>query len=115
MPSRDELRERVDQEFGQAWVTTLAVSGDEVVGFVALKPDLAVLDQLFVSPEYLGGGVGKALLHHAMAEMPAGFTLFTASANTRARRFYEAAGLVFVSEKPHPRSGHPVSYYRWHP
>jgi len=115
MPSRVELRERVDQAFAQGWVTTLAVTGNALVGFVAIKPAVSVLDQLFVSPDHLGGGVGRALLGHAMAEMPAGFTLFTASANIRARRFYEAAGLMFVSEEPHPRSGHPVSHYRWHP
>ncbi|MDQ0560441.1 putative acetyltransferase [Rhizobium mesoamericanum] len=113
MPTRQELRERVDVAFAAGWEVTLAARERDVLGFVAIKPCEAVLDQLFVRPGFLGHGIGRALLDHAMTTMPAGFTLFTASSNTRARTFYEKAGLIFLSEAAHPRTGHPVSRYGW--
>lgn len=113
MPSRAELRRRVDDEMASGWQVTVAESADGLLGFVALRPEPAVLAELFVCPRHLGRGIGKALLHHAMAEMPDGFTLFTTSANAGARRFYEREGLVALSEAPHPRAGHPVTYYGW--
>lgn len=68
--------------------------------------------EMFLSRSTLAG-IGKALLDHAKAAMPSGFTLFTTSQNTRARHFYEREGLVALREEPHPRSGHPVTYYEW--
>jgi ribosomal protein S18 acetylase RimI-like enzyme len=113
MPSLSELRERIDLEFAAGWSVAVAVRGDDVVGFVAMKPGEAVLDQLFVRPGSIGGGVGQALLAHAKAAMPDGFTLFTRPANTRARRFYEKAGLVVLRADTHPRTGDPIIYYGW--
>ena len=113
MPGRAELRRRVDDEMASGWQVTVAESADGLLGFVALRPEQAVLAELFVCPRHLGKGIGKALLEHAKATMPGGFTLFTTSANKGARRFYEREGLVAVSEAPHPRSGHPVTYYGW--
>jgi putative acetyltransferase len=113
MPSLGELREWVDLEFAAGWSVTVAVREGQVVGFVAIKRRQAVLDQLFVRPGSIGNGLGRALLAEAMAAMPNGFTLFTRSANTRARRFYEKAGLVFLRDDVHPRTGDPVAYYGW--
>jgi putative acetyltransferase len=113
MPTLDELRERVDLEFAAGWSATVAVRDDDVIGFVAIKPNEAVLDQLFVRPGSIGGGVGQALLAHSKTVMPKGFTLFTRSANTKARRFYEKSGLIFLRNDKHPRTGDPVTYYGW--
>jgi ribosomal protein S18 acetylase RimI-like enzyme len=113
MPTLLELRERVDIELEAGWKLTVAVSDREIVGILALRPATSVLDQLFVRPGSIGSGVGKILLLEAMNSMPDGFTLFTASTNHRARKFYEQGGLMFLSESPHPRTGHPVSYYGW--
>ena len=113
MPSYDQLRARVDGELGLGWVVTVAQGEDGLIGFVAIKPAQRYLAELFVCPRHLGGGVGKALLDHAKRAMPKGFALFTTSTNARARRFYEREGLVLDREGPHPRSGHPVSHYRW--
>jgi ribosomal protein S18 acetylase RimI-like enzyme len=113
MPTLSELRERVDLEFASGWNVTVAVRENDVIGFVAIKPSEAVLDQLFVRPGSTGGGLGQALLAHAMTAMPNGFTLFTRSANARARRFYEKAGLIFLRDDAHPRTGDPVTYYGW--
>lgn len=115
MPTLDELRERVDVEFTAGWDVTVAARGSDLIGFVAIKPREAVLDQLFVRPESIGGGIGRALLAHAMATRPSGFTLHTRSTNERARRFYEKAGLILLRHAAHPRSSDPVTYYGWKP
>jgi putative acetyltransferase len=98
MPSLSELRERIDLEFEAGWSVTVAVRDEDVVGFIAMKPSEAVLDQLFVRPGSIGGGVGQALLSHAKAAMTGGFTLFTRSTNVRARRFYEKPAWYFSAK-----------------
>lgn len=113
MPTEAELRARVDAEFASGWDVVVADRNGEILGFVAIRPREAVLAELFVRPGSIGGGIGKALLLHAMAAMPQGFTLYTRSANLRARSFYEKAGLVALRHDMHPRTGDPVTYYGW--
>jgi putative acetyltransferase len=113
MPTLDALRKRVDVQFASGWSVTVAVRENDVIGFVAIRPREAVFDELFVRPGSIGSGVGRALLAHAMTTMPEGFTLATRSANGRARRFYEKAGLAFLRDAAHPRTGDPVAYYGW--
>ncbi len=113
MPSYDHLRARVDDELAAGWAVTVAQGEDGLIGFVAIKPAQRYLAELFVCPRHLRSGIGKALLDEAKRAMAGGFTLFTTSANTRARRFYEREGLVLDREGAHPQWGHPVSYYRW--
>lgn len=113
MPSYSDLRIRVDEEMASGWVVMVAEAGNKPVGFLAIKPEDGVLAELFLCPQNLGKGIGKALLVYAKTAMPNGFTLFTTSRNIRARRFYESQGLVALREEPHPRSGHPVTYYEW--
>lgn len=113
MPSLSDLRARVDQELEAGWRLIVGVRESEIVGFMALKVEESILDQLFVCPSQIGTGLGATLLRQATLEMPDGFSLHTASTNRRARIFYERAGLSRVREGPHPRSGHPVTYYNW--
>lgn len=113
MPSLSELRARVDLGFANGWHVTLAERGDNILGFVATIAAASTLNELFVRPEFLGLGIGHVLLAQAKAEMPDGFTLFTATANARARHFYEKAGLKNLRDDAHPRSGNPVTYYGW--
>lgn len=113
LPPLATMRQRVDIEFAEGWVVTVAVRNGEIAGFVALKPREAVLDQLFIRPGAIGGGIGRALLDHAKAAMPGGFELFTRTGNDKARRFYEKAGLVAFREGVHPTSGDPIVHYRW--
>jgi ribosomal protein S18 acetylase RimI-like enzyme len=115
MPTVADLRRRVDAEMASEWKVTVADQSGDVIGFAAIKPNDAVLDQLFVQPGLIGGGLGRALLEHCMRAMPHGFTLHTASSNNRACKFYEKAGLRFLRYDAHPRTGHPVSYYSWNP
>ncbi|MDF2984041.1 MAG: hypothetical protein K0Q69_3813, partial [Devosia sp.] len=89
LPSLARLRERVDIEIDAGWQVTVAEAGAEIVGFLAVKPAPAILDQLFLHPEARGLGLGQLLLDAAKAQMPDGFTLFTRPGNAPARRFYE--------------------------
>src|SRR4051812_14990621 len=62
LPPMAVLRERVRAEFAAGWDVMLALRGDKIVGFAAMKPREAVLDQLFLDPGAVGGGVGRILL-----------------------------------------------------
>jgi ribosomal protein S18 acetylase RimI-like enzyme len=115
MPTPEQLRRRVDAEFDAGWKVTLAVRDHQIVGFIAITPQQAHVEELFIRPDALGGGIGQALLAHAMAKMPEGFTLFTRTGNSRARRFYEKAGLIALREDIHPRFGDAIIYYSWTP
>ncbi|WP_027169601.1 N-acetyltransferase [Mesorhizobium sp. WSM3224] len=115
MPTLEDLRRRVDIEFSAGWDVTVAARNSEIIGFVAVTPPEAVLSELFVRPDSLGAGIGRALLQHAMLAMPSGFTLFTRSGNIKARRFYEKAGLTFLRDDLHPRNRDPVTHYGWIP
>lgn len=94
---------------------TLARQGARLCGFIALDPEAAVLDQLFLDPSVLRRGLGARLFALAVARMPEGFTLYTPSSNTRARAFYIAQGMVEIRQDKHPVWGHPITYLEWRP
>jgi ribosomal protein S18 acetylase RimI-like enzyme len=73
--------------------TTVATSGDVVIGFVTLHDD--ELEQIFVLREARGSGAAQALLGHAetaLGERHDTAWLAVAAGNARARRFYERHG-----------------------
>ena len=110
-PDYAGLRSRVDADFASGWQVVVAVRDGAVVGFAALRPDLAKLDQVFVAPDALSQGVGKALMAAAGRAMPAGFTLWTHGDNRRARRFYEGLAPLRWEDGLHPGQGHPIRTY----
>ncbi|WNV76530.1 GNAT family N-acetyltransferase [Geodermatophilus sp. DSM 44513] len=67
-----------------------------VLGFAALDGNW--LEQLYVDPDHQGRGAGRALLEDAQRLRPGGLRLHVFTRNTRARRFYEAAGFVLVAQ-----------------
>jgi ribosomal protein S18 acetylase RimI-like enzyme len=81
---------------------------EDITGFVQVgastgdDPDLGVLYAIYLEPEAIGTGVGRALLDEAIERMrAAGFTracLDVLPANERARRVYEAGGWHAVGE-----------------
>ncbi|MEU2349456.1 GNAT family N-acetyltransferase [Modestobacter sp. NPDC049651] len=85
-----------------------------VVGFAARRgPEL---EHLYVHPGAQGRGVGSALLRQAMADSPAGLTLFVFQANTAARAFYERHGFrVLDADDTGERNEEhlPDLRYRW--
>ncbi len=72
-------------------------------------PAMAHLWQLFVRPPWWGTGVAGALHEAFVAELAARdyerARLFTPSAHTRARRFYERRGWTAVAEEPNDELG----------
>ena len=105
--------DRIDGELAAGWEVHLAWDEDRLVGFLALKPGDACLDQLFISPEAQGSGVGRALLDLAKRRLPEGFWLRTSADNHRARRFYERNGMRRGEMQPHPSLCHLTVIYRW--
>ena len=73
----------------EVWV---ADRGGQVVALMVL--DGRWLDQLYVEPTSVGGGIGGAMLDVAKCLRPAGLSLWTFETNDRARRFYESHGFV---------------------
>jgi ribosomal protein S18 acetylase RimI-like enzyme len=108
------LRGRIPQELASQWSAYLACDGDgRLVGFLALKPNIGRLDQIFVSPAAQRQGVGLALLDFAKQQMPKGFWLRTAVDNVGACRFYERSGFRRGETNIHPKLGHLTVIYRW--
>lgn len=70
------------------------VDDGRALGFTALDGDW--LEQLYVGPDHQGRGVGRTLLEDAKRLRPGGLRLHVFTRNTRARRFYEAAGFVLA-------------------
>jgi GNAT superfamily N-acetyltransferase len=74
---------------------TVAERDRQVVGFYALAgdPPEGTLADLFVAPERIGTGVGRALWEHAMvAARTLGFERLTLEADPGAKPFYLAMG-----------------------
>jgi ribosomal protein S18 acetylase RimI-like enzyme len=111
VPTPEGLRARVDEELAAGWEVAVAKFAGTVVGFVALRPDLGKLDQIFVAPDRHGQGIGRALFAHAREAMPQGFYLRTHADNGRAQRFYDALGPVRQEPGRHPTYGHPILTY----
>ena len=74
-------------------LTTVAVEGDRVIGFVTVHDD--EVEQIYVAAEARGGGVAIALLRHAEEHIASRYGaawLAVVAGNDRARRFYERNG-----------------------
>jgi ribosomal protein S18 acetylase RimI-like enzyme len=98
-------RRRIEAESGEQriWVVQQA---EVVVGFAITgasrdpgsAPTTAEVQLLYLDPDVVGTGIGRALFAHAVADLAErGYTeatLWVLEGNQRARRFYEAAGWV---------------------
>ena len=88
---------------GNVWV---AIGADgEVVGMVALGPgersDTLDLDKLFVEPQRIRTGVGRALIAHAIGEARRrGAQRLTILSDPYAAGFYERTGARLIGEAP---------------
>jgi GNAT superfamily N-acetyltransferase len=74
---------------------TVAERDGRVVGFYALvgQPPDGVLEQLFVEPDHIGSGIGRALWRHAVqVASRLGFQRLTLDADPGAEPFYLAMG-----------------------
>ena len=95
-----------------AYRITVAESDGVSVGYMADKPGW--IEQLYVDPRHLRGGVGSALLADAQARHPA-LELWCFADNARGRRFYEKHGFVAVEETDGSGNDErcPDIRYRW--
>ena len=83
--------------------TWVAVRDDRAVGFYHLAgdPPVGELADLFVDPPWIGTGVGRALIEHAIAQgRGLGFERLTLDADPGAEAFYLRAGAERVGQVP---------------
>ena len=88
---------------GDVWVATAA--GGSVAGNVALgsseQPNTLDLDKLFVEPQRIRTGVGRALIAHAIGEARRrGAQRLTILSDPYAAGFYERTGARLIGEAP---------------
>jgi GNAT superfamily N-acetyltransferase len=97
---RDQLT--ITPEYVAQYPTFVAELDGAVVAFVSIIPQArrAVLDHLWVLPEAMRRGLGRALFRHAeAAARRAGATTLTTTADPHAEDFYRKMGLVTVGHE----------------
>lgn len=79
----------------------VATMDERIVGWCKIIPQTptAMLDDLWVLPDYMGRGIGRALLQHAAAiAREQGATALELVADPNAQPFYERLGCVVIGE-----------------
>ena len=82
---------RIDEQPVLEGTTRVAVVDGRVVGFATLVG--AVLEDLFVDPDWMRRGIATALVQDAVAN--GGVERIEVTANGHARAFYESVGFVY--------------------
>ena len=89
-----------------------AVDGARIAGFYALscaEPEFA-LEHMWVDPPDMGGGLGAALLRHALATVRAhGGTSLRIVSDPNAEGFYRRMGAERIGEEPSAPAGRTLS------
>jgi len=111
----DWWRERWRQELIPQAHIVVAVTGDDVAGYVTVDPKTRYLDQIVVTPEYWGIGIAANLLAEAKRLSPSGLDLLVNKDNARAIRFYQKHGFVYAGDDVNPISRRPVDRMSWRP
>jgi GNAT superfamily N-acetyltransferase len=95
----EEVRRWIGQVLIPQGGVFVAAVEDMVVGMMALSRDGQVgwIDQLYLRPEAVGGGIGTQLLMRAKAELGSPIQLYTFQQNHAARRFYERHGFRAIA------------------
>jgi ribosomal protein S18 acetylase RimI-like enzyme len=94
-------------EENESWV---AEANDRPAGFCTLqeKEGNAWLENLWVSPEFIGKGVGKRLFLHAVEESrQRGYRILRLEADPHAVGFYEKMGMRKIGERDSEIEGQP--------
>jgi GNAT superfamily N-acetyltransferase len=82
-----------------------------VAGVLTLKPHF--IDKLFLAPQWLGLGIGSALIAKAKAQFPNFIELHCAQQNYPACRFYEQHGFIAREHRVHVPISVGDIIYRW--
>ena len=114
----EDVRRWVREELlveAEDWVATDPSNGDSVIALLGLSDTM--VEQLYVRPDRIGRGVGRALLELAKRRRPDGLDLYCFAANDRARRFYERNGFEAVAfgDGSGNEERQPDVLYRWRP
>lgn len=114
-----EVRDWIRDHLLPAGHTAVAVTRDQLVGFVSTEAgtDASWIAQLYLSPDWIGRGIGLQLLDHARAALAPPVRLYTFAENQRARRFYERHGFraIAVSDGSSNEERCPDVLYEWTP
>jgi len=100
---REELTVTSDEINSANFQYVVAEYGTKIVGFYAIE-HLAnseyELEALFVEPDYIGAGIGRALMNHAKktAKEMGGRTMLI-QGDPNAENFYRASGAALVGER----------------
>lgn len=117
--AEDEVRAWIRERLIPVGEVTVSVVADRVVGMLAVSRDeqFSWIDQLYVDPEWVGRGIGSALLEHARVVLVPPIRLFTFEENLRSRRFYERRGFraVAFGDGNSNEEGCPDVLYEWSP
>ena len=100
---RDELTVTPDDLRDTRYWCYVAVKGETIVGYYALRPDTQKsleLDALFVEPIHIGQGIGKVLIEHALGKAAdLGRTRVTIQGDPNATAFYLSVGALQIGER----------------
>ena len=117
--SDEDVRRWIRERLIPAGRTTVAVADGRVIGFLSVSTDAdrSWIDQLYVSPDYVGRRVGTQLLELARRRLPPPIRLYTFQENARARRFYESRGFVAIAfgDGSGNEERRPDILYEWQP
>lgn len=93
-----------DERYLAAHRAFVVEAGDRIAGFCTLESldhGRVELGGLFVEPEFIGTGLGRALMRHALsAARESGARIMVIHGDPNARPFYEASGAVEVGRVP---------------
>lgn len=112
----DDVRRWLATELVPHHETWVAVDdGGLVVALMALSDDM--IEQLYVTPAWIGRGLGKRFVGLAKERRPAGLDLYCFAVNTNARRFYERAGFqpIAYGDGSANMERQPDVRYAWRP
>lgn len=96
------------REFFEQYESWTAVEDARPIGFYTLEErnGNAWLENLFVSPAYMGKGVGKGLFLHAVElSRQRGYTTLQLEADPNAVGFYEKMGMYKIRERQYEIEG----------
>ncbi len=91
-----------EEQIARDWVFVAEVGGQRA-GFASLenRREHAWLEDLFIEPEFIGRGVGRALWQHVCAHARQhGFNRMRWESDPNARTFYEHLGAVVIGDTP---------------
>lgn len=97
-------------EYFEQYESWVAIDHARPIGFYTLedKGGNAWMENLWVLPEYIGKGIGKALFLHAVElARQRGYKVLQLEADPNAVGFYEKMGMYKISERQYEIEGQP--------